>query len=121
MPYIDASHYQHALDRQALDALKSIPGFTALLKAFMKVYNERIVFITTKSTHVQNHSTPVIGVLLHVAAPLRKTRHRGPGPLSGKRCHYERIHHERVLAHHSHQQRDTPELLKRDDSRNFGP
>ena len=53
MPYIDASHYQHALDRQALDALKSIPGFTALLKAFMKVYNERIVFITTKSTHVQ--------------------------------------------------------------------
>lgn len=53
MPYIDASHYQHPLDRQALDALKSIPGFTALLRAFMKVYNERIVFITTKSTHLE--------------------------------------------------------------------
>ena len=53
MPYIDASHYQHDLDRQTLDALRSIPGFTPLLKAFMKAYNERIVFFTTKSTHIE--------------------------------------------------------------------
>lgn len=53
MPYIDASHYQHDLDRQALNALRSIPGFTPLLKAFMKVYDERIWFIQTKSTHVE--------------------------------------------------------------------
>lgn len=53
MPHIDASHYQHDLDRQTLKALKAIPGFTALLKAFMKVYDERIAFISTKSTHVE--------------------------------------------------------------------
>lgn len=53
MQHIDASHYQHDLDRQALAALKAIPGFTAVLKAFMKVYDERIAFISTKSTHVE--------------------------------------------------------------------
>lgn len=53
MPYIDASHYQHDLDRQTLNALKSIPGFSALLKAFMRVYDERIAFISTKSTHIE--------------------------------------------------------------------
>lgn len=60
MPYIDASHYQHDLDRQTLASLRSIPGFTALLKAFMKVYDERIAFISTKSTHVEitSHQLP---------------------------------------------------------------
>lgn len=53
MPYIDASHYQHDLDQQALNALKSIPGFTPLMKAFMKFFDERIWYIQTKSTHVE--------------------------------------------------------------------
>lgn len=53
MPYIDASYYQHDRDRQALAALKAVPGFTPLLKAIMKVYDERVTFITTKSTHVE--------------------------------------------------------------------
>lgn len=47
---IDARFYMHESDRTALDALKAIPGFTPLLKAFMKVFNE-------KQFHMQNMST----------------------------------------------------------------
>lgn len=72
MPYIDASHYQHDLDRQALNALKSIPGFTPLLKAFMKVYDERIWFIQTKSTHVEITPAPTSRVLRDGASNMRK-------------------------------------------------
>lgn len=53
MPYVDSSHYQHPLDKQTLAALKSIPGFTAVLKAFMKVFSERQWFIRNNSMHVK--------------------------------------------------------------------
>jgi len=40
---IPAREYYHEQDKQALDALKAIPGFTAVLKAFMKVFNEKMM------------------------------------------------------------------------------
>lgn len=47
---LNSNLYMHELDRTALQALKAIPGFTQLLKAFMKVWNE-------KQFHIQNMST----------------------------------------------------------------
>ena len=38
---VNANIYMHDSDRAALQALKAIPGFTQLLKAYMKVWNER--------------------------------------------------------------------------------
>lgn len=40
---IQSREYYHDLDRKALEALKAIPGFTAALKAFMKMFNERMI------------------------------------------------------------------------------
>lgn len=53
MPYIDASHYQHDLDRQALAVLQANPGFIALSKALREVFDERAHFIASKLTHVE--------------------------------------------------------------------
>lgn len=47
---IDAKFYMHDSDKIALQALQSIPGFTQLFKAFMKVWSE-------KQFHIQNMST----------------------------------------------------------------
>ena len=38
---IDAKFYMHDSDRIALQALRAIPGFTQLFKAFMKVWSEK--------------------------------------------------------------------------------
>ncbi len=43
----------HEDDRQALDALKSIPGFDQLIKGFMKVYSERTMKILNMSSKVR--------------------------------------------------------------------
>ena len=53
MPYIDASHYQHELDRQALNTLKSTPGFMVFLEAFLNAYDERAVSISAKSSYIE--------------------------------------------------------------------
>lgn len=47
---MNADFYMHDSDRAALQALKAIPGFTQLFKAFMKVWSE-------KQFHIQNMST----------------------------------------------------------------
>lgn len=47
---VNANIYMHDLDRTPLDALKAIPGFTQLLKSFMKIWNEQ-------QFHIQNMST----------------------------------------------------------------
>lgn len=47
---IGSNFYVHESDRIALDALKAIPGFTPVLKAFMKIWSE-------KQFHIQNMST----------------------------------------------------------------
>ena len=38
---IDSMYYVHESDKAALKALKAIPGFQQLMKACMKVWNER--------------------------------------------------------------------------------
>ena len=43
----------HDADRTALQALKSIPGFTAVLKAFMSVWDEKLFFIQNMSSNVR--------------------------------------------------------------------
>lgn len=50
---IDASIFIHDQDRATLDALKAIPGFSPLLKAFMKVWNERQFRIQNMSTNLR--------------------------------------------------------------------
>ena len=44
--------FLHETDKNALNALKSIPGFTQLLKSYMKVWNEKLFYIQNMSTLV---------------------------------------------------------------------
>lgn len=50
---IDSDFYVHPSDKAALDALKAIPGFTALLKAFMQVWNEQRARIYNMATNLR--------------------------------------------------------------------
>ena len=50
---VDATIFTHDQDRATLQALKAIPGFTQLLKAFMKVWNERQFRIQNMSTNLR--------------------------------------------------------------------
>lgn len=50
---IDSKFYIHESDRAALNALKSIPGFTAFLKAFMSVWNEKQFRILNMSSNLR--------------------------------------------------------------------
>ena len=43
----------HESDRTALNALKAIPGFTPLLKGFMKIWNEKQFKLMNMSTLVR--------------------------------------------------------------------
>lgn len=47
---MNPNFYIHDSDRKALQALKAIPGFTTLLKAFMKVWNEKLFRIQSMAT-----------------------------------------------------------------------
>ena len=49
----DSEKYTHPADRAALKALKAIPGFSALLKAFMSVWNERQQKILNMSSRIR--------------------------------------------------------------------
>lgn len=50
---IDFSAFTHPDDEKALKALKAIPGFSALLKAFFKFYNERQFYIQNMSCNLK--------------------------------------------------------------------
>ena len=50
---INSNFYVHELDKTALDALKAIPGFTPLLKAFLKVWSEKQFYIQNMSTNLR--------------------------------------------------------------------
>ncbi len=52
-PGIDPDIFIHDSDRAALNALKKIPGFTPLLKAFMKVWSERLYRIMNMSSRIR--------------------------------------------------------------------
>jgi Zn-dependent protease with chaperone function len=50
---INPNVFTHELDRAALQALKAIPGFTEILKAFMKVWNEQVFYVQNMSTNLR--------------------------------------------------------------------
>lgn len=50
---IEPKFYMHDSDRLALDALKAIPGFTQVFKAFMKVWSEKQFYIQNMSTNLR--------------------------------------------------------------------
>ncbi|MBP1535863.1 MAG: M48 family metallopeptidase [Ruminococcus sp.] len=50
---IDHELFIHESDRAALNALKSIPGFTQVLRSFMKVWNEKQFKLLNMSTFVK--------------------------------------------------------------------
>ena len=50
---VNANVYTHELDRAVLQTLKSIPGFTEVLKSFMKVWNEQVFYVQNMSTNLR--------------------------------------------------------------------
>lgn len=50
---INSAIYTHDLDRAALQALKAIPGFTEVLKAFMKVWSEQMYRVENMATNLR--------------------------------------------------------------------
>ncbi|MBP3372231.1 MAG: M48 family metallopeptidase [Clostridia bacterium] len=50
---MDPNIFMHESDRAALNALKAIPGFTALFKAFMKVWSEKQFQIQNMSSNLR--------------------------------------------------------------------
>lgn len=53
MMTINPREYYHEQDRKALEALKSIPGFTPALKAFMKIMNENMMHGVNMATKIR--------------------------------------------------------------------
>lgn len=50
---INRNIFIHDTDRAALATLKAIPGFTLVLKAFMKVWNEKLMYIENTANYVK--------------------------------------------------------------------
>lgn len=50
---INKNIFIHETDKAALQTLKSIPGFTQVLKAFMKVWNEKLMYLENMATNVR--------------------------------------------------------------------
>ncbi|MDD5919622.1 MAG: M48 family metalloprotease [bacterium] len=50
---VDSKYYVHDSDKAALKALKAIPGFHQLMKAYMKVWSERQFRITNMSSSIR--------------------------------------------------------------------
>lgn len=50
---IESKYYIHESDRAALESLKAIPGFTRLLKSFMKEWNERQARLRNMSSFIR--------------------------------------------------------------------
>lgn len=52
MPF-NSEHYLHPDDSSALEALKAIPGFSTLMKGFMKEFSERSVKLRCLSSYIR--------------------------------------------------------------------
>ena len=50
---MNSNFYIHDTDRKALEALKAIPGFTQLFKAFMKIWSEKQFKIQNMSSNIR--------------------------------------------------------------------
>lgn len=53
MYYMNPNLYIHDEDRKALNALKAVPGFTALTKAFMKNWSEQLFHVQAMATMIR--------------------------------------------------------------------
>ena len=53
MRELDANLFIHESDKAAMAALKAIPGFSQVMKAFMKIWNERQLKIINMSTNLR--------------------------------------------------------------------
>ena len=58
--------FLHETDKNALNALKSIPGFTPLLKSYMKAWNEKFFYLQNMSTlvHITDQQLPKYAEML---------------------------------------------------------
>lgn len=54
---LDSNLYLHDSDKAALQALKAIPGFSQIMKAFMKVWDEKQYKIVNMSTNLKLSET----------------------------------------------------------------
>ncbi|MCD7725477.1 MAG: hypothetical protein LUI12_08020 [Clostridiales bacterium] len=50
---LDADLFTHPSDKAAMKALKAIPGFTQVMKAFMKIWDEQQFKIINMSTNLR--------------------------------------------------------------------
>ncbi len=50
---VDKNIFLHESDKAALDALEAIPGFTQVTKAFIKAWNEKMMYIQNMSTNIR--------------------------------------------------------------------
>lgn len=53
MNVVNPQNYYHEQDRVTLENLKAIPGFTQALKAFMKIFNERVIHGLNMSSKIR--------------------------------------------------------------------
>lgn len=53
MNVVTPRNYYHEDDRKTLEALKAIPGFTPALKAFMKIFNEKMIHGLNMSSKIR--------------------------------------------------------------------
>lgn len=70
---IDSKYYVHESDKAALTALKAIPGFSQLLKAYMKVWHERQYQISNMSSCIRINENQLVKyhyMLLNVCGKL---------------------------------------------------
>lgn len=53
MRSVNSREYYHEQDRKALETLQAIPGFTPVLKAFMKTFNEKMIHGLNMSSKIR--------------------------------------------------------------------
>lgn len=68
--------YMHDTDRIALQTLKAVPGFTQVLKAFMKVWNENLFKISNMSNNLRINEKQMPQYYNNVTSNLRKAGYR---------------------------------------------
>jgi hypothetical protein len=49
---INKNVFLHESDKAALKALQAIPGFSSLMKAYLKAWNEKLFYIQNMSSNI---------------------------------------------------------------------
>ena len=91
---IDSRYFIHYSDQKALNALKAIPGFKAVIKAYMKVFTERQLMLLNMSSRIKLSKEQCPGIYELLPPICEKTRNRRAvfvfGTKSGTQCIYIR-------------------------------